>query len=415
MEKKYDFIVVGSGAGGSTLARELSRKNRSVLILEAGENKFPLPLTPARSKEGIAIYEVFGAGGATTLCNGNGCRALERDLAERGIRLETEYRELEAELKIAPIALSLLSPEGSLKLLEIFQEGSLHLERMPKFIDPDKCHGCGLCSSGCEHGAKWDVRSFLHEAIASGAELLCETRVEKVLIEGGKATGVEAIGPAGRQQYLADTVVLAAGGLRTPMILQHSGMAGAGQRLFIDICEVWSGITPEIDISKEPPMQLVYTEHALTDRIIATTVYVHDEKRLRFYLGEKADLLLENKWMGVLVKIGDESTGRIFPDGTFSKGVTISDREKLEKGGSFARDILHRAGADSSTIFKWPTMYGGHNGGSAAIGEIVDTDLKTQVDNLFVCDASVLPLAPGLPPLLTILALAMRLGKQLSG
>ncbi|MCX6912759.1 MAG: NAD(P)-binding protein, partial [Verrucomicrobia bacterium] len=72
MKKKYDFIIVGSGAGGATLARELSRKNKSVLILEAGDKKFPPPFTPAKSKEGIAIFEVFGAGGATTLCNGNG-------------------------------------------------------------------------------------------------------------------------------------------------------------------------------------------------------------------------------------------------------------------------------------------------------------------------------------------------------
>lgn len=414
MKKKYDFIIVGSGAGGATLARELSRKNKSVLILEAGDKKFPPPFTPAKSKEGIAIFEVFGAGGATTLCNGNGVRALERDLAERGINLETEYRELEAELKIAPIALSLLSPEGSLKLLEIFQGAGVRLERMPKFIDPKKCARCGRCSSGCEYGAKWDVRSFLNEAVACGAELLCRTRVEKVLIERGQATGVEAVGPAGRKQYQAGAVVLAAGGLRTPIILQHSGFAKAGQKLFIDTCELWMGVTPEIDISHEPPMQLVNTEYALTDRIIATTAYTHNTERLRFYCGEKAELFLKNKWVGILVKIGDEATGRIFPDGTISKGVTPRDREKLEKGARLAKDILLRAGANPKTISKQPTIYGGHNGGSAAIGEIVDTDLKTEVDNLFVCDASVLPLAPGLPPLLTILALAQRLGKTLS-
>ena len=414
MKKKYDFIIVGSGAGGATLARELSRKNKSILILEAGDKKFPPPFTPAKSKEGIAIFEVFGAGGATTLCNGNGVRALERDLAERGINLETEYRELEAELQIGPIALSLLSPEGSLKLLEISKESGLQLERMPKFIDPKKCVRCGCCSSGCKYGAKWDVRSFLNEAVACGAELLCQTHVEKVLIEHGQATGVEAVGPDGRKQYQADTVVLAAGGLRTPVILLHSGFAKAGQKLFIDICELWMGVTPEIDISNEPPMQLVNMEHALTDRIIATTVYSHDTERLRFYCGENADLFLKNKWVGVLVKIGDEAVGRIFPDGTVSKGVTPRDREKFEKGAQLAKDILLRAGAEPKTILKQPTLYGGHNGGSAAIGEIVDTDLRTEVDNLFVCDASVLPLAPGLPPILTILALARRLGENLS-
>jgi hypothetical protein len=36
-------------------------------------------------------------------------------------------------------------------------------------------------------------------------------------------------------------------------------------------------------------------------------------------------------------------------------------------------------------------------------------ELQTEVDNLFVCDASVLPKAPGLPPILTIVALARRL------
>ncbi len=414
MNEKYDYIIVGSGAGGSTLARELSRRKKSVLILEAGEKIFPPPFTPAKSKEGIAIFEVFGVGGATTLCNGNAVRALEKDLAELGINLETEYRELESELQIAPIALSLLTPEGGLKLLAMFKEPGMRLERMPKFIDPMKCEDCGRCSSGCEYGAKWDVRCFLEDALADGAELVCQSRVEKVIIERGRAVGVEAIGPGGRQAYHADAVVLAAGGLRTPVILQHSGFAKAGQKLFIDTCELWLGVTPEIDISGEPPMQLVHTEHLLSDGFIVTTAYTQSEERLRFYCGDKAELFLKNKWMGILIKIQDEAVGRIFPDGTVSKGVTPRDREKLDKGARLAREMLLRAGAQPETIVKAPTIYGGHNGASAAIGEIVDANLRTEVDNLFVCDGSVLPHAPGLPPVLTILALARHLGRQLA-
>ncbi|MBU4608864.1 MAG: GMC family oxidoreductase, partial [Methanobacterium sp.] len=39
----------------------------------------------------------------------------------------------------------------------------------------------------------------------------------------------------------------------------------------------------------------------------------------------------------------------------------------------------------------------------------VDENLETKIKGLFVADASVLPLAPGAPPILTIIALAKRL------
>ena len=77
------------------------------------------------------------------------------------------------------------------------------------------------------------------------------------------------------------------------------------------------------------------------------------------------------------------------------------------------KEILVKAGADSKSIVAGK-VGGGHPGGTAAIGELVDKDLQTEVNNLFVCDASVLPTAPGLPPILTIVALAKRLAKSLS-
>jgi choline dehydrogenase-like flavoprotein len=57
---------------------------------------------------------------------------------------------------------------------------------------------------------------------------------------------------------------------------------------------------------------------------------------------------------------------------------------------------------------------GAHPGGTAAIGQVVDKDLQTRIENLFVCDASVLPTSPGMPPILTIVALSKRLGKRLA-
>ncbi len=411
--RKHEVVVVGSGAGGATVARDLSRAGRSVLVVEAGQDTFPLPLSISTSKEGIDIYQVFGAGGATVLCNGNGVRALEQDLAGLGIDLEREYCELEAELHIAPIAESLLSENGSLKLLEILHTSGIDMKRMPKFIDPTKCVGCGMCSLGCPNGAKWSAREFISDALAHGAEIVYNTKVEKVLIENNRAVGIEVIGPAGKERVDADVVILAAGGLKTPVILRSSGFDRAGRRLFIDLCEIWQGVTPGIDISNEPPMQLVYTEMAQSHRISLSTVYLKNKEKLQYYCGDKADLFLNANWMGILVKIGDETVGRVFADGTVSKGVTPEDRKKFEQGGIVAREILRRAGAADESIIKLDKIYGGHNGATAAIGELVNTDLQTEVSNLFVCDASVLPFAPGLPPILTIMALAKRLARRL--
>jgi choline dehydrogenase-like flavoprotein len=58
-------------------------------------------------------------------------------------------------------------------------------------------------------------------------------------------------------------------------------------------------------------------------------------------------------------------------------------------------------------------LRGAHPGGTARIGEAVDRTLATTVSGLYLADASVLPAAPGAPPILTIVALAKYLAKQL--
>ena len=56
-----------------------------------------------------------------------------------------------------------------------------------------------------------------------------------------------------------------------------------------------------------------------------------------------------------------------------------------------------------------------HPGGTVKVGDLLDSDLKTEYDNLYVCDCSVIPEAWGLPPTLTIIGLGKRLAKHLSG
>ena len=134
--RKYDFLVVGSGMGGATLALELAKKDKDVLVLERGvkESKVgtlrdvlrfgdcnPLTQMPKKSKEGTILWRTFMAGGSTIVSCGNGVRSLESELAERGIDLEQDFLELEKDLSVGPIDERLLS-EGSLALAEAGKE-----------------------------------------------------------------------------------------------------------------------------------------------------------------------------------------------------------------------------------------------------------------------------------------------------
>jgi choline dehydrogenase-like flavoprotein len=117
--------------------------------------------------------------------------------------------------------------------------------------------------------------------------------------------------------------------------------------------------------------------------------------------------------IGIMAKTTDDPAGCVFPDGSVSKPVTEADRRRLKEGSGISREILIKAGAEPKSIVV-SRVQGGHPGGTAAVGKVVDKELQTKVDGLFVCDASVLPAAPGLPPMLTIGALAKRLAKTLA-
>ena len=85
-------------------------------------------------------------------------------------------------------------------------------------------------------------------------------------------------------------------------------------------------------------------------------------------------------------------------------------KKKLHRGYERAKEILKNAGAKS--IFKTGYL-AAHPGGTVKIGDLLDSNLKTEYDNLYVCDCSVIPEAYGLPPTHTIISLGKRLAKHL--
>lgn len=424
---RYDAIIVGSGMGGAVVARELAQAGRDILVIEAGIPETHLGTfadaariydgteitrTPKKSEEGVILWRTLMAGGSTVVSCGNGVRCLERELRELGIDVSNQMTAMEAEMGVRPLAEEKLSDMG-----RRVREGAASLgysfSLMPKIVDTDKCTACGNCVLGCVHQAKWTAERPLAEAASQGAEVLYGVVAERALRSNGHVTGVAGHGPHDGFEARSDTVILAAGGLGTPPILTASGIEGAGSHLFIDTLVNVYGATDEPLRTVEPQMSLVDLEFH-DERGFLMSPFVHYSKGVRMIeSGAKVAARSTRHNVGIMVKTTDDPVGRVHPDGTVSKPVTAADQRRLDDGASVAAEVLVAAGAKPDSIIVSKPQ-GAHPGGTAAIGTVVDRDLQTDVAGLFVADASVLPKAPGMPPMVTIGALARRLGRSLA-
>jgi choline dehydrogenase-like flavoprotein len=223
-------LIVGSGAGGATVAKELAARDAEVLLLERGpvisEKEAARCYASVRSE--VEILRACCLGGTTLVSAGNGVRALESELHALGLDLRTEFEETERELGIRPLPDSHLGA-GTKRLMTAATELGFRIARMPKCIDPSKCTPCGNCAFGCPHNAKWSALEFLEQARQNGARILTDTPVDDLVVKNGAIAGVRSRG----RLYDADIVVLAAGALETPRLLQKIGLP-ISPHLFVD-------------------------------------------------------------------------------------------------------------------------------------------------------------------------------------
>jgi choline dehydrogenase-like flavoprotein len=89
------------------------------------------------------------------------------------------------------------------------------------------CNNCGFCAFyGCPIHAKGDPVAMLQRALRTGrCELRPETFVTRVVVENGRAAGVELLDPRGERTIeQAPWVVVAAGAIETPRLMLLSGI-----------------------------------------------------------------------------------------------------------------------------------------------------------------------------------------------
>lgn len=426
-----DVIVVGSGPGGATLSRELSKRGKKVLLLESGGDHrgrfyygtyagamlYSKRLGLLFTQEGLNIVRPMLLGGATNMYCGCAAPPPPWLKSKYGMDIDDEVAETAQELGIAPLPEGLRG-EASTRLAQAAQALGYPWEPQEKFMRPTRSahFDCGAkCMLGCRCHAKWNAAEYVDDAVGLGAHVETHADVERLFVEHGECKGVSGWMRGWPFTAHADTVVLCAGGLGSPSILRMSGLTQAGEGMTMDTTVIVYGITKDKGNGLEPPMTWSwenmadgYMLSALADPwlmypIIATL------KSPR-YLGYFP------KWkhlLGVMIKLKDEISGKVYQDGTISKPLTARDRERMAEAERVSKRILVEAGADPSTIFTSP-LRGTHPSGTVRLGEMVDLDLQTEIPGCYVCDASVFPEALGRPTVLTIIGLAKRLAKHLT-
>jgi choline dehydrogenase-like flavoprotein len=421
----WDVIVVGTGPGGATVARELARRGKHVLMLEWGAGG------PIRGTFSQGLRELLQPGKSLLLTND--CLGMVRGittggsslfyyatcfpvpfdmLAAYGVDLTDAVQEARRELPVGPLKDEMMTPMA-IRLMESAQRLGFNWHKLEKFMyqerwKPEYAFG----HYGDPTGVKWSARMYVDEALARGATLVNHAKVTRVLVENGTATGVEYRVNGERCTAAAPVVVVAAGGIGSPLILRNSGIHAAGYDFFFDPLITVCGTMKDVSLRhNEIPMSAgVHMKdegYVMTDMAIAPSEHLaFSAEVFRF-----TKLFAFRSTARIMVKVKDDLGGRLTERGGLRKKLSAADRAKFLHGYENAKRILRAAGA--TDIYK--TWYlASHPGATVKIGQLVDANLETHYRNLYVCDCSVIPEAWGLPPVLTIVGLGKRLARHLA-
>jgi choline dehydrogenase-like flavoprotein len=247
-----DVVIVGSGAGGATMAAELADAGVSVVIIEEG-GYHPTESFSAQTGRALrTLYRDAGVGlamgnppvlfsegrcvGGSTVVNGGMSwrtpeRALDRWADEEGIPairaadMAVHFAKAEARISVAR-----QDPETIGRDSQLLKAGAdaLGWRIIPNLRNQAHCAGSNNCTNGCPTGAKQSMLlTSIPRALGHGARLFADCRAERITRSGGRATGVEArfTRPGGPRLTVTAKVVAAAGGaVQTPALLMRSGI-----------------------------------------------------------------------------------------------------------------------------------------------------------------------------------------------
>ncbi|MGA8218303.1 MAG: GMC family oxidoreductase [Solirubrobacterales bacterium] len=270
-----DVCIVGSGSGGAVTAAVLAARGLDVVVLEAAgyynESDFTQLELPAYQQMfwrggpnptadgNVSLVAGTTLGGGTTI-NWTNCLRTRPSVREQwanengleGVDGPDFDRHLDAVWERVSASDRCSDLNGTQQRL---REGADALgwsfETIVRNTDPESYtpEQAGYLGFGDQSGSKRSAdRTWLADAQEHGARFLTFTRATRVLTEGGRASGVEAVWrtPDGRGAQVtvkAPRVVVACGSLESPALLLRSGIGGpaVGQNLLLHPSSVVGG------------------------------------------------------------------------------------------------------------------------------------------------------------------------------
>ncbi len=388
-----EICVIGSGAGGAVVAKELAEAGREVVLLEQGGHYTREDFTQREDEMMPLLYEDMGQratvdqsvlilqgrniGGSTVhnlcYCFRTPAPILEKWRREDGLRdmsyadMVPSFERVERMLKVKPI-----QPHEVNALNNKIREGceKLGYHGLVTNHNRENCTLSGFCLLGCPFDAKQSMLiTYVPAADRAGARIYANCPVRRLVAEAGRVRRIEAevVDALGRPRHRLvvepQVVVLSAGAINSPQILLSSGIANSsgqvGRNLHLHPSVVLSGVYDEdiygyrgipqsyyvdefIDLEKDPDsgyiIMPVYGFPVATATMLPSFGADHFQLMKSFH-----------RMVGILVLMHDQSSGEVRLDrhGRPEIRYRVEPREKklFLEGMAHCAEILFASGA----------------------------------------------------------------------
>jgi choline dehydrogenase-like flavoprotein len=372
------------------------------------------------------------------------------------------FTKVERFLEVAPSAMAEIGHIGNIMARGCDALGWSHFS-IPR--NAPGCNGKGFCNFGCKTDARKGTNlSYMPAALRKGAIALTGAKVDRVLLEGGRAVGVVALvkrsgpeAPRGPSTVTvrAKAVILAGGAIPTPLLMLKQGLGnGSGQvgrNLGLHPSTGYSAIFDETVRGREHIPQGYACDEFLRDGILLSSA----QPDVNFYgmifpfvgrrLMDRVEQMDNTAGFAALV-CDERANGRVWRDVGGLPAITYTvgqaDTDRMHRAMVHGADLAFAAGAKRvcPVVFGTPIVERGssleafrsarlspgefiwssyHPLGTCRMGpdpktSVVDLSHEVHdVSGLYVVDASTLPSPLGVNPQLTIMAVATRAGAKI--